>query len=248
MECVHHRQVRTTFIQRYLPYAPAVNSRHRGLGGSLTDPHPSSSLSAPLSSTADELMYDSMYSQNPNDVWDNIFQVEPLWMREAAKLLNANQLSNDWIALAKRLSYSERDVAKFGEEISPSLSLLKDWYESNGRTRYCIDVLVSCLRMLSRDDIASLIEYELEPESTSPPIFLSYQRDSQKQVLEIRRKLELSGFPCWMDTRYDHGHNVLSRQVGANATGNWPGSSMSGGDSLYGKIYEGISRAKVFIW
>jgi len=52
-----------------------------------------------------------------------------------------------------------------------------------GRTRYCIDVLVSCLRMLSRDDIASLIEYELEPESTSPPIFLSYQRDSQKQVL-----------------------------------------------------------------
>jgi len=73
-----------------------------------------------------------MYNQNPNDVWDNIFQVEPLWMREAAKLLNANQLSNDWISLAKRLSYSERDVSKFSEEISPSLALLKDWYESNG--------------------------------------------------------------------------------------------------------------------
>lgn len=138
-------------------------------------------------------MYDTMYNQNPNDVWDNIFQVEPLWMRESAKLLNANQLSNDWISLAKRLSYSERDLSKFAEEISPSLALLKDWYESNGRTRYCIDVLVSCLRMLSRDDIASLIEYELEPESTSPPIFLSYQRESQKQVLGKAQSQTLLG-------------------------------------------------------
>ena len=137
----------------------------------------------PLS--VDDLTYDSMYTQNPNDAWDNIFQVEPLWMREAAKQLNSNHINNDWIALAKRLSYSDRDISKFAEEISPSLALLKDWYESNGRTRYCIDVLVSCLRMLSRDDIASLIEYELEPESTPPPIFLSYQRDSQKQVLGI---------------------------------------------------------------
>ena len=174
VECHYHRQVRTTFIQRYLPYAPAVNSM-------LSSSHPPHRPL--LFPTADELMYDTMYNQNPNDVWDNIFQVEPLWMREAAKLLNSNQMSNDWMALAKRLSYSERDLSRFAEEISPSLSLLKDWYESNGRTRYCIAVLVSCLRMLSRDDIASLIEYELEPESTSPPIFLSYQRDSQKQVL-----------------------------------------------------------------
>ena len=128
-------------------------------------------------------MYESMYNPNPNDVWDNVFQIEPLWMREAAKMLNSNQSSSDWIAMAKRLSYSERDVVKFADEVSPPLALLKDWYESNGRTRYCIDVLVSCLRMISRDDIASLIEYELEPESSSPPIFLSYQHDSQKQVL-----------------------------------------------------------------
>lgn len=231
IECKHHRQVRTTFIQRYLPYAPNNTDMGNGSGG--------------------DMLFDTIYSmQGQGDVWDNLFQEEPLWMREAAKMLNNNvtsgggRLTNDWVALAKRLSYSERDVTKFADEVSPSLGILKDWYESNGRTRYCIDVLISCLRMLGRDDIASLIEYELEPETMSPPIFISYHRDSQKQVLgmtsknfklfivilllfmlEIRRKLELSGFPCWMDT-----------------------SSIGGGDSLYGKIYEGISRAKVFIW
>lgn len=228
IECKYHRQVRTTFIQRYLPYAPNnADSVGNGPGG--------------------DMLFDTIYNmQGQGDVWDNLFQEEPLWMREAAKMLNntgGGRLSNDWVALAKRLSYSERDVSKFADEVSPSLGILKDWYESNGRTRYCIDVLISCLRMLSRDDIASLIEYELEPETISPPIFISYHRDSQKQVLgmswwlhvlgrvyfivclvEIRRKLELSGFPCWMDT-----------------------SSIGGGDSLYGKIYEGISRAKVFI-
>lgn len=142
-----------------------------------------------------------MATSNNTNVWDNVFQVEQLWMREAAKLLNCsgkkshgivgvvNQSSSsssstsDWMALAKRLSYTERDIMKFNAELSPSLALLNDWYESNGRTRYCIDVLVSCLRMLRREDIASLIEYELEPESASPPIFLSYQHDSQQQVL-----------------------------------------------------------------
>lgn len=121
------------------------------------------------------------------NVWENIFQIEQQWMREAAKLLNkgSQKSSPDWISLAKRLSYSERDIIKFSTEISPALALLKDWYESNGRTRYCIDVLISCLRILSRDDIVALIEYELEPENVSPSIFLSYQHDSQKQVLGI---------------------------------------------------------------
>lgn len=132
-------------------------------------------------------------SSNVTNVWENIFQIEQLWMKEAAKMLNgrnsgannssSSTSSSDWITLAKRLSYTERDIMKFSSELSPSLALLKDWYESNGQTRYCIDVLVSCLRMLSREDIASMIEYELEPESVSPPIFLSYHHDSQKQVL-----------------------------------------------------------------
>ncbi|KAL1469293.1 hypothetical protein MTO96_004995 [Rhipicephalus appendiculatus] len=64
----------------------------------------------------------------------------------------------------------------------------------------------------------------MEPESLAPPVFISYQWDAQEVVLNIRQHLEFSGFPCWMDVG----------QVG-------------GGDSLYGKIYEGISRAKVVL-
>lgn len=146
-------------------------------------------------------------------------------MREAAKLLTPNHPNRDWLALAKRLGYSDRDISRFIDNVSPCLALLRDWYETNGRTRYCIDVLLSCLRMISREDVVNLIEYDLEPEGTAPPIFISYQWDSQEQVLDLRRKLELSGFPCWMDV-----------------------GSMGGGDSLYGKIYDGISRAKVVLW
>ncbi|CAG2111587.1 unnamed protein product, partial [Medioppia subpectinata] len=198
VECKYSRQVRTIFIQRYFPHVP-FNS-------------------------GPEESNNSVSNGNRENGWDHIFQVEPVWMREAAKLLAPNHPNKDWMALAKRLGYSERDVTKFVEDIAPCLALLRDWYETNGRTRYCVDVLLSCLRMISREDIAALIEYDLEPEGSAPPVFISYQRDSQDQVSELRQKLELAGFPCWMDTR-----------------------SMGAGDSLYGKIYDGISRAKVVL-
>ncbi|XP_054162277.1 uncharacterized protein LOC128960231 [Oppia nitens] len=198
VECKYSRQVRTIFIQRYFPQLP-FNSNED------TNNNTSQSL-------------------NRENGWDHIFQVEPVWMREAAKLLAPNHPNKDWLALAKRLGYNERDISKFTDDIAPCLALLRDWYETNGRTRYCIDVLLSCLRMISREDVAALIEYDLEPEGSAPPVFISYQRDSQEQVSELRQKLELAGFPCWMDTR-----------------------SMGGGDSLYGKIYDGISRAKVVL-
>ncbi len=134
----------------------------------------------------DESNCDALQTQNRNESgWDHIFQIEPLWMREAAKLLAPNHPNRDWMALAKRLGYNERDITKFVDDTAPCLALLRDWYETNGRTRYCIDVLISCLRMISRDDIASLIEYDLEPEGSAPPVFISYQRDSQEQVLGI---------------------------------------------------------------
>lgn len=84
------------------------------------------------------------------------------------------------------------------EEQTPALALFRDWFESNGRTRYCIDILISCLHIIGRNDVKEIIEAEVKPEGSSPPIFLSYQWHSQDQVLELRRKLELSGFPCWV--------------------------------------------------
>lgn len=125
--------------------------------------------------------------------WEQIFRVEPTWMREAAKMLALSSPGRDWSALSKRLGYSDRDATKLIDETNPSLGLLRDWYESNGRTRYCIDVLLSCLRMISRDDVRCVIESDLEPEGCAPPIFISYQWDSQETVLELRRRLELVG-------------------------------------------------------
>lgn len=103
--------------------------------------------------------------------------------------------------MSKRLGYLTRDIKRFRseEEQSPALALLRDWFESNGRTRYCIDILTSCLHIIDRDDVKAIIESEVKPERCSPPIFLSYQWQSQDQVLELRRKLELAGFPCFMD-------------------------------------------------
>ncbi|KAH7971498.1 hypothetical protein HPB49_025144 [Dermacentor silvarum] len=149
---------------------------------------------------------------------------EPPWLRDAAKLLESGNTGRDWLALAKRLGYTDKELSRFVEETSPGVALLRDWRESNGATRYCIDVLISCVQQISRHDVARLIQEEMEPESLAPPVFISYQWDAQEVVLNIRQHLEFSGFPCWMDVG----------QVG-------------GGDSLYGKIYEGISRAKVVL-
>ena len=123
--------------------------------------------------------------------WEQVFRVEPQWMREAAKLLLMPNPGHDWLMLSKRLGYGDRDANRLVEETNPSLALLHDWYDSNGRTKYCIDVLLSCLRMIARDDVRSVIESNLEPEGSAPPIFISYQWDSQEAVLELRRKLEL---------------------------------------------------------
>ena len=131
--------------------------------------------------------------------FDSIFQMEPNWLRNAAKQLQKkNESGHDWIALSKRLGYLTRDIKRLRseEEQTPALALLRDWYENNHRTKYCVDILVSCLQIIGRDDVKDIIESEVKPEGSSPPIFLSYQWHSQDQVLELRRKLELAGFPC----------------------------------------------------
>lgn len=159
--------------------------------------------------------------------WDSIFSLEPSWMKETAKLLHSRtEPGRDWVALGRRLGYSLRDIRRLQiqEEALPALALLRDWFDSNGRTRYCVDILISCLRMISREDVLQFLESELEPEASASPVFISYQRNSQNLALRLRRQLELAGFPCWMD-------------IGA----------IKGGDQLHAKIYDGLSRCKLVI-
>ncbi|KAK8763823.1 hypothetical protein V5799_033566 [Amblyomma americanum] len=222
-ECLHrkvvycdYRRVQTEFVRRHFPYA----SFH-GMRGYSAGMRRASSATAVWDADQPPLGFSAFG-------WEERFGQcaweEPPWLRDAARLLESGNTGRDWLALAKRLGYTDKELSRFVEETSPGVALLRDWRESNGATRYCIDVLISCLHQISRQDVARMIQDELEPESLAPPVFISYQWDAQEVVLNIRQHLEFSGFPCWMDVG----------QVG-------------GGDSLYGKIYEGISRAKVVL-
>ncbi|GFT80972.1 protein neuralized [Nephila pilipes] len=151
-------------------------------------------------------------------------QEEPPWISVVGKMLIRANTGQDWIALAKRLGYNEREIRRFAEETIPPVAVLNNWIDSNGRTRYCIDLLITCLEQMSRQDVADYIFAELGPELPSPPVFISYQWESQETVLHLRRRIELAGFPCWMDV-----------------------GNLQGGEALYGKIYEGINKAKVVL-
>lgn len=152
---------------------------------------------AGLNSSGSNNFYELINGWSDPSHWDSIsiFQMEPNWLRDAAKQLQKrNESGHDWIALSKRLGYLARDIKRLRseDEQTPALALLRDWFESNGRTRYCIDILTSCLHIIGRDDVKEVIENEVKPECSSP-IFLSYQWHSQDQVLELRRKLEMAG-------------------------------------------------------
>ncbi|XP_064476392.1 uncharacterized protein LOC135390582 [Ornithodoros turicata] len=211
------RRVHTDFVRRHFPHSTVYGSRMCSAGI-----RRSSSIiaweaeRAPLSMGMPSFEWDDRYGTFQ---WE-----EPHWIREAAKLLENATTGKDWMALAKRLGYTDKEVCHFVEEANPGVSLLRDWRESNGATRYCMDVLASCLQQMGRQDIAKIIQGEIEPDTLVPPVFISYQWDAQETVLSIRQHLEFAGFPCWMDV-----------------------GQMGGGDSLYGKIYEGISRAKVVL-
>lgn len=59
------------------------------------------------------------------------------------------------------VGYSEREIKRFSEETVPPVSVLNNWINSNGRTRYCIDLLITCLEQMNRKDAAEYIFHEL---------------------------------------------------------------------------------------
>ncbi|GIX83228.1 NHR domain-containing protein, partial [Caerostris darwini] len=207
VEC-DYRLVKTDFIQKYF-FSTSIE-------GDPTQYSSSIRLSIDGSSTP----------IGGNFFWNDadFSREEAPWISVVGKMLTRANTGQDWIALAKRLGYSERETRRFAEETIPPVSVLNNWIESNGRTKYCIDLLIACLEQMSRQDVADYIFTELGPELPSPPVFISYQWESQEAVLHLRRRIELAGFPCWMDV-----------------------GNLQGGEALYGKIYEGINKAKVVL-
>lgn len=196
-------------------------------GASATSVGPSFHFGSPPNNSSVPINTAIPYTAEQFLGWDAMFSPEPSWMREAARQLHTiTDAGRDWSALARRLGYSNREIRRIRDDDSqlPALSLLRDWFESNGRSSYCVDVLSSCLRLISREDVLRLLDSEKASESLASPVFLSYQSASQAAALQLRRRLELNGFGCWMDVQ-----------------------QMSGGDQLFTRIYDGLARCRLVI-
>ncbi|XP_064605338.1 uncharacterized protein LOC135470368 isoform X2 [Liolophura sinensis] len=148
----------------------------------------------------------------------------PSWVKGAAKLLNGGLEDQDWLSLAKQLGYKQAKLDKFNDDLNPALALLTDWILTSGNTALSVDVLITYLEQMKREDIVEAIQAGQERDSDPAQIFISYQWDSQEEVQALRDRLERTGFTCWMDI-----------------------GQMGGGDQLYTKIDMGIRQAKVVL-
>ncbi|XP_061191926.1 uncharacterized protein LOC133200170 isoform X2 [Saccostrea echinata] len=148
----------------------------------------------------------------------------PVWVKGAAKLLNSGEENQDWLALAKLMGYKEPQIEKFLEDLNPGLALLTDWIISSGNTSLSVDMLITFLEKMNRDDVLEIIEKANDTDKDPPQLFISYQWDSQDEVKALRDKMERSGFSCWMDI-----------------------GQMGGGDFLSAKIDQGIRNCKVVL-
>lgn len=128
------------------------------------------------------------------------------------------------VALARLLGYNKTKLNYFMEAETPALQMICDWIMSSDNTNLTIEFLLNYLEQLKRDDAIKIINNERENETVNSSVFISYQWDSQDEVIKIKECLEKSGFKCFMDIG----------QIG-------------GGNLLYQKIDQAIRNAKVVI-
>jgi len=83
--------------------------------------------------------------------------VLPDWVKNIAKMLNGGTEGRDWIALAKKLGYRKQKIDKMTYNLNPALSLISDWIVSSGNTSLSIDLMISYLEQMQRDDIIDVI-------------------------------------------------------------------------------------------
>ncbi|XP_033115134.1 uncharacterized protein LOC117115444 [Anneissia japonica] len=148
----------------------------------------------------------------------------PDWIKAAAKLLNAGPSGSDWQALAIKLGYKRAKVECFADEVNPAQELILDWIYSSGNTGLSVDMMLSYLEQMHRDDVIEVIHKAQGSSAPPPSVFISYNWGIQDSVKQLRDRIERAGFNCWMDI-----------------------GQMGGGDSLYAKIDEGMRSAKVVL-
>ena len=109
--------------------------------------------------------------------------------------------------------------------LQPSVAMVQDWLASSNNTALSIEMIITGLESLHRQDVISVIkEEEGSQGSQEAKVFISYQWDTQAEVVRIRQFLEDANISCWMDI-----------------------GQMGGGDGLYQRVYTGLSNCRAVL-
>ena len=160
----------------------------------------------------------------------------PLWLKTASKLLNLEDYHDDegdddsdlddpkgWVELAHLLGYGEDAIHMFNDDLNSSLALFCDWIVTAGNNQLAIDVLLSYLEQMGRQDVAMAIRTgRRSPQHVQ--VFVSYQYDTQADVRALCEWLQFRGFTYWLDD-----------------------AQISPGDQLAVEIERAIRNCKVFL-
>lgn len=159
----------------------------------------------------------------------------PAWASDICKLLNRRE-TNDWRLLGRRFGYSSSELQHWATQFDPCMALLNEWYMTHKADEATFG-LIRMLKEIGRQDVEEIVRKAVKdagetiPDNISdfdihrlPPIFISYQWNSQTAVLQLKSRLEEAGYSCWMDT-----------------------GDMGGGQQLFSKVDKDIRGAKVIL-
>ena len=62
------------------------------------------------------------------------------------------------VVSSSSVGYKKNKTDKFGDDLNPGLALITDWIISSGNTSMSVDMLVTCLETMLRDDIVDIIQ------------------------------------------------------------------------------------------
>lgn len=134
----------------------------------------------------------------------------PAWGNEVCKLLN-QRASNDWRLLGRRFGYSPSELRHWATQHDPCMALLNEWYMTHKADEATFGLL-KMLKEIGRQDAEKLIRQSVKESGEAipdniedfdvhrlPPIFISYQWNSQAMVSRLKDRLDEAGYSCWMD-------------------------------------------------
>lgn len=83
----------------------------------------------------------------------------PLWCKQIRNSVINN--NDDWVLIAKRLNFSDRDIKAWLNQVDPFLSMLQEWFIVN-KTADAINGLLSAFKELGNGECVRIIEENVE--------------------------------------------------------------------------------------